>query len=140
MSTIAQRNGSTLFEDLMGWMGSISIPEFSSPEVRVEEFVDGDRRVVRADMPGIDPERDLELHVEGGVLRLRGERRSEEHEQHHTEIRYGSFERILSLPPGTTPEDITAEYVDGVLTVTMPAKAAAVSAKIPVTHRELPAE
>lgn len=33
---------------------------------------------------------------------------------------YGSFERVLTLPPGARPEDVSAHYADGVLTVTMP--------------------
>ena len=78
--------------------------------------------------------------MEGDVLRLRGERRTEEHDRHRTEIRYGSFERLVSLPPGTTPQDVTATYADGVLTVSMPMGAPATPAKIPVTHRDVPAE
>lgn len=135
MSTTVQRTGQSLVGELMSWMESMT-----SPEVRIEEYVEGDRRFVRADLPGIDPARDVELTVDGGILRLRGERRAEEHDEHHTEIRYGSFERVIALPPGTTPQDVNAEYVDGVLTVSMPTKASVASTKIPVTHRELPAE
>jgi hypothetical protein len=56
-----------------------------------------------------------------GRLRLHGERRAEEHDRYRTEIRYGSFDRVLTLPAGTKPEDVTAEHADGVLTVSMPA-------------------
>lgn len=135
MSTTTQRNGQSLVGELMSWMGAVT-----EPDIRVEEFVDGDQRVVRADLPGIDPSRDVQLTVEGGVLRLRGERRSEEHDLHRTEIRYGSFERVLALPPGTTAQDVSADYVDGVLTVRMPLQVPVESARIPITHRELPAE
>ena len=112
----------------------------TGPDVRLEEYVEGDRRVVRADLPGVDPGKDIELTVEGTMLRLRGQRRAEEHDEHHTEIRYGSFERVVSLPPGTTPEDVEATYRDGVLTVTMPLTAKATSARVPITHRESPVE
>ena len=112
-----------------------------SPDIRIEEYIEGDRRVVRADIPGVDPAQDIELTVDGNVLRLRGERRAEQHDRQHTEIRYGSFERIVSLPPGTTASDVTAEYVDGVLTVTMPSMASTAAAtKIPVTHRQSSSE
>ncbi|MBB3043760.1 Hsp20/alpha crystallin family protein [Nocardioides soli] len=135
MSTTVERNGQSLVDELRNWMGLVA-----NPSIRIEEFVDGDRRVVRADIPGVDPTKDIELSVDGNVLRLRGERRAEEHDLHHTEIRYGSFERVVSMPPGTTAEDVAAEYVDGVLTVTMPMRAPVASSTIPITHRELPAE
>lgn len=134
MSGTIQRNGQSLVGGLMTWMGTIT-----NPEVRIEEFVEGGRRVVRADIPGVDPTRDIELTVEDGVLRLRGERRAEEHDEHHTEIRYGSFERIVALPPGTAATDLTAEYADGVLTVSIPVKAPVATVKVPVSHRESPA-
>ncbi|GAW50901.1 Heat shock protein Hsp20 [Nocardioides sp. PD653] len=137
MSTTLQCNGQSLVNELMTWMGTA----VAAPEVRVEEWTEGERRVIRADLPGIDPEKDIELTVDGGTLRLHGQRRSEEHAEHRTEIRYGSFERILPLPEGTRAEDVTAEYHDGVLTVSMPAGTAALAPrKIPVTHRELPVE
>lgn len=136
MSTTVQRNGQSLVGELMTWMGTVV-----APEVRVEEWTEGDRRVIRVDLPGVDPAKDIELTVDRGILRLSGERRAEEHAEHRTEIRYGSFERVLSLPRGTRPEDVTAEYTDGVLTVSMPTGTEPDSPrKIPVTHRELPAE
>lgn len=135
MSTTMQRTGQSLVGELMSWMESMT-----NPDVRIEEYVDGDRRIVRVDLPGIDPTQDVELTVDGAILRLCGERRAEEHDEHHSEIRYGSFERVISMPPGTTPQDVSAEYVDGVLTVSMPTKAPVASTRIPVTHGELPAE
>jgi len=116
MSTLVHHNGSSLFGDLIKWVESAT----SEPDIRVEEFVEGDRHVIRADHPGVDPSKDIELTVDGGVLKLRGERRAEEHDEHRTEIRYGAFERILTLPRGTKPEDITADYANGVLTVSAP--------------------
>lgn len=135
MSTTVQRSGQSLVNELMSWMGATM-----TPEVRLEEFIEGDRRIVRADIPGVDPDKDIELTVEGTTLRLRGQRRAEEHDEHHTEIRYGSFERLVTLPAGTKPEDVEATYADGVLTVTMPTRAPAATTKVPITHRELPAE
>ncbi len=135
MSTAVQRSGQSLVNELMNWMGATM-----TPEVRLEEFIEGDRRTIRADIPGVDPDKDIELIVEGTTLRLRGQRRAEEHDEHHTEIRYGSFERFVTLPAGTKPEDVEATYADGVLTVTMPARAPVATTKVPITHRELPAE
>lgn len=135
MTATVQRSNQSLMSELMSWMGATA-----EPDVRVEEFLEGDRRIIRADLPGIDPAHDLHLSVEGGVLRLRGERRQEEHDEHHSEIRYGSFERVLTLPAGTTAKDVTAEYADGVLTVSMPSSPAVESTSVPITHREAPAK
>ena len=112
----------------------------SLAEVRVEERVEGDQRIIRAELPGVDPATDIDLTVEGGLLTLGGQRREEEHDDFHTEIRYGRFERVIALPPGTTADDVSAHYENGVLTVSMPTQRASASTKIPVTHRELPAE
>ena len=135
MTALAHRDGTSLLSELMTWMGATE-PE---PQIKIEEFVEGDRRMIRADMPGVDPRKDIELTVEGNLLHLRGERRAEEHDEHRSEIRYGCFERLITLPRDTRPADVTAEYVDGVLTVSMPVKGPQESVTIPVTHRE-PAE
>lgn len=87
-------------------------------------------------LSGVDPNEDIQLSVDGNVLRLRGERRAEEHDERRSEIRYGSFERLITLPRSTRAEDVTAEYVNGVLTVSMPTTGAAEPTTIPVTHRE----
>ena len=44
--------------------------------IRIEERRDGDDLVIRAEMPGIDPERDVDITVANGVLDLRAERGS----------------------------------------------------------------
>ena len=108
---------------------------------KVEEFQDGDAMVVRAELPGIDPDQDVELTVVGDTLQLRAERREKsEHKDkagYRSEFRYGSFVRSLPLPAGTQDEDITATYQDGVLEVRVPVKAPdqkAGTRKIPVTR------
>ncbi len=138
MTTLVHRDGPSLVSDLMSWMGAAA----SQSDLKVEDYIEGDRHIIRADIPGVDPDRDIHLSVEGGMLRLRAERRAEEHDRYHTEIRYGSFERLITLPRGTKPEDITAEYADGVLTVSAPTAAAASEQQqtIPITRREKPSE
>ena len=56
------------------------------------------------------------------------------------EIRYGSLDRVMTLPVGAKPEDVTAAYADGVLTVSMPPATPAAPQEIPVTHGELQVE
>jgi HSP20 family protein len=92
--------------------------------LRVEEAREGDDLVVRAELPGIDPERDVEVTVSDGVLHIRAHReeRSEEKDKDtvRSEFRYGSFVRNLPLPSGVKEEDIKANYKDGILEVRMP--------------------
>jgi HSP20 family molecular chaperone IbpA len=45
---------------------------------------------------------------------------------------------VLTLPGGTKPEDVTAAYADGVLTVSMPAATPSAPQEVPVTHGDLP--
>jgi HSP20 family protein len=92
--------------------------------LRVEEFVDGDMMVVRAELPDIDPDKDVELTVAEGVLHIeaRREQRSEQKDKdgYRSELRYGSFVRNVPLPPGAKIEDITATYADGMLEIRAP--------------------
>ncbi|MDP3967815.1 MAG: Hsp20/alpha crystallin family protein [Nocardioides sp.] len=130
MNTLIHRDSSSLISDLMARMGAF-VPE---PDVRLEEFMEDGRYVVRADLPGIDPEKDIEVSVDRGMLRLHGERRTEKHDAHRSEIRYGSIERVLRLPEGVGPDDVEATYQRGVLTITLPAAPAGEPRKIPVAQ------
>jgi HSP20 family protein len=116
-------------------------PFAMSPETRIrveEEETDG-ALVIRAELPGIDPEKDVEVFVGDGYLQIRGERRSGETDkkegQTRSEFHYGSFARMLSLPKGCRPDDVTASYKDGILVVRVampPAEEAPTARKIPV--------
>lgn len=92
--------------------------------LRVEEEIDGDDLVVRAEMPGIDPEKDVEISVTDHTLHLRAERReetkTEEKGTKRSEFRYGSFSRSVPLPVGATDKDVKATYKDGILEVRIP--------------------
>lgn len=89
--------------------------------LQVEEFRTEGDLVIRAEIPGIDPEKDIEITVEDDVLSIMAERREEETEQekdfYRREFRYGSFHRHLQLPAGASESDITASYRNGVLEV-----------------------
>jgi HSP20 family protein len=89
--------------------------------IRVEEYREDGMLVVRADLPGIDPDKDVELTVSDGMLRIEAERRTEEKQEGkgylRQEVRYGSVSRSLPLPGGVTEADITATYKAGVLEV-----------------------
>src|SRR4029453_9450269 len=93
-------------------------------DIKVEEFIDGEQLVVQAELPGVDPERDIDVSVENGVLTIAAERRESNREKFdkgfHSEFRYGSFVRQVRLPAGTSPEGVSATYKDGVLEIRVP--------------------
>ena len=114
-------------------------PESFGSWLRVEEFVDGKDLVVRAEMPGIDPDHDVEVTIADGVLQIRAHReaRSEQKnkESYRSEFRYGSFVRSVPLPVGASEEDVKATYADGILEIRVPSGEEAKTAvtKVPVT-------
>jgi HSP20 family protein len=76
--------------------------------------------VLKAEVPGIDP-KDLEVRIEDGTLYLKGERKREsevkQENYHRVERSYGAFTRTFSLPTSANPDDVKADYKDGVLTL-----------------------
>jgi HSP20 family protein len=81
--------------------------------------------VLKAELPGVSRE-DIDLRVENNTLTIRGERkRQQEAKQenyHRVERLYGSFSRSFSLPATVNTEKVSAEFRDGVLTVSLPAR------------------
>ena len=108
--------------------------------MKVEEYVEDGTYVIRAELPGIDPDTDVDITVADGILHLAASReeRSEEDrpEGYRTEFHYGSLKRSMRLPEGATADDITATYGDGILEVRVPApkEVDKPAAKIPVTR------
>ncbi|MDH4145541.1 MAG: Hsp20/alpha crystallin family protein [Acidimicrobiia bacterium] len=116
----------TEFPDVFRWwderLGGIGSPE----RIKVEEEVVDGMLHIRAEVPGIDPDKDAEISVQDGMLRIQVERRQEtkaEDGKFRTEFRYGSMARVLPLPKGATAQDVAAHYHDGILEVTVPVPA-----------------
>ena len=95
-------------------------PEWSLPLDVVEEETE---YLVKASLPGIKPE-DLDITYNKGMLTIKGEvkdeRETTEGQYHLRERRFGTFSRTIALPTTVKPEDIQANYQDGVLTLTLP--------------------
>ena len=85
------------------------------------------------EIPGVN-ERDVSLDISGNTLTIRGEKRQEKEEKakdyYRIERSYGSFQRVLSLPEDVDQDTIKATFKNGVLTVTMPRKAASGNAEV----------
>lgn len=115
--------------DWPGWRASR--PFFSWPDlwdgaaadmdIRVEEFEKNGQFVVRAEVPGIDVTKNVELSVQNQQLRLviHRERHEKSSDTTHfrSEFQYGSFTRVLSLPVTASEKDVKATYRDGILEV-----------------------
>ena len=106
--------------------------------LRVEEYRENGILVVKAEVPGINPESDVEINLVGNQLQI-GVRREEKSEHkgkegYHSEFRYGTFTRSVTLPAGVTQDDVQASYRDGVLEVRVPLPEEAVSGprRIPI--------
>jgi HSP20 family protein len=116
----------TLFED---WFGR-SMGGVLAPRVDVAE----DERTVTltAELPGVS-EADVDVALEGDQLTIRGEKRSEHENKkeqenfrlHRVERSYGAFQRTITLPYSVDPDQVTAEFRDGVLKITLPKPAEA---------------
>lgn len=98
---------------------------FAEQGFRMEQFVDdAGTLVVRGELPGLDPDEDVTIVVEGDRLKISGSReeRSEETTDgtFRSEFHYGSFARSVPLPTGARTDDITADYTNGILEVRIP--------------------
>lgn len=145
MSTLMKQDRPSLTD--LFWSGwpfgamTVEFPEQELMPMRVEEFADDDTWVIRAQLPGVDPDKDVEVSIHGGVLTVTAERREETHEGeegkpgYRSECRYGSYRRSLRLPVEVTPDDVQAIYTDGILEVRVPLSVEhPAPAKVPVTR------
>jgi HSP20 family protein len=88
-------------------------------------YEDPQKLVLSLEVPGI-AHKDLNIHVEGRTLTVKGERnfQNEQKEEnfHRIERRYGSFMRSFTLPSSVNTDEISATSQDGVLTISLAKK------------------
>jgi HSP20 family protein len=97
-------------------------PEAMDRLLRVAEYQEDGMTVIKADVAGIDPAKDIEVSVSDNTLHIALERREGEQTKSYVrrELGYGSVRRDLPLPQGVSEVDITATYRDGVLEIRAP--------------------
>jgi HSP20 family protein len=101
----------------------------------MDAYRDGDRFFVHFDLPGVDPN-SINLTVEKNVLTVAAERQwqaTESQEVIASERPQGNFSRQLFLGEGLDTERVSANYDNGVLTVTIPIAERAKPRKVEVT-------
>jgi HSP20 family protein len=77
--------------------------------LRVEEVHEDDTLVIRAELPGIDPDKDVEVSVTDGILHIsarREERTEHKDKTRRSEFRYGEFSRDITLPAGVVKDSV----------------------------------
>ena len=120
----------SLFEDWFGRsMGGVLAP-------RVDVAEDNKAVTLTAELPGVR-ESDIEVMLAGDQLTIKGEKHTEHEEKkesegrvvHRTERSYGAFQRTLTVPYQVEPDQVSAEFKDGVLTITLPKSPDAIAQK-----------
>ena len=116
------RQGLDEMERWLGQWGQGSRVGEWSPAIEV--FQRGNEYVVRADVPGMTRQ-DLQVDVGDDAITIRGERREDRKEEREgvfwTERSYGSFTRVIPLPPGAIADSAKATFNGGVLEIVMQA-------------------
>lgn len=89
----------------------------------VDMYETEDDVVVKASVPGVDPE-NLDISITGDTLTIKGETRAEEEVEEenyiYRERRYGAFSRSISIPTPLDADEAEAEFEDGILTLRLP--------------------
>ncbi|TDW77076.1 Hsp20/alpha crystallin family protein [Kribbella pratensis] len=140
MTTLQRRDGRRQLADLFEW--AEGLPNlFTMPVtmrgVRIEEFTEEDKYVVRAELPGLDPAKDIKVEVANGMLTISATRQQEEHDGARSEFHYGALTRRVLLPDGADEQAVVAKYTAGILEVTVPLSAKAAEARsITIDHTD----
>lgn len=137
MSIVLRRDPRTVIPDFIDWFEEpfLTLRPYLGQSIRIEDYTEDGHYVVRAEIAGIDPEKELEVSVGAGCLSIRVERSDQVEGKHRSEFRYGSFSRTLELPARADADNVTAEYAKGILTINVAVKGEAQEAvkRIPVT-------
>jgi HSP20 family molecular chaperone IbpA len=94
-------------------------PVIDTRLMRLEDEIKEGRYEIRAEIPGIDPAKDIDITVHNGELTIKAERTEKKEFNGRSEFSYGSFVRTVSLPTGANDDDIKATYDHGILTVSL---------------------
>ena len=111
---------------------ALTTTSFAPP---VDIYEDEHNIILKLEVPGID-EKDIDVRVEGNTLTVHGERKIEKEEKEENfrrvERQYGSFTRSFTLPSSVDPQQVSADYSQGVLKIRLAKKAEAKPKQIKV--------
>lgn len=115
MTSIIRRPSGTFIPDVMDLFDAAWLFSTNRHPVHVEDFLDDGSYVVRAELPGLGVDKDIEASASENTLTISAKREEHKHDRHHSEFRYGSFSRSVTLPAGAGTETISAKHDRGVL-------------------------
>ena len=101
----------------------------------LDVYEEGDSVIVKADLPGVDPD-NVDINVTEDTVTIQAEKKEEIEEKKRDylrkERRYGAFARTLALPTQVVPDKAEAQFEKGTLTLTMPKAAPEKSKQVKV--------
>jgi len=101
----------------------------------VAVWQDEENLFVEVDLPGV-AESDLDVTVHQGQLFVRGERKVQEGRKYlHNSQVSGRFARTVTLPEDVQNDKVAAEFVNGVLRITLPKRPEAQPKRITVQSK-----
>ena len=111
---------------------ALTTTSFAPP---VDIYEDEHNIILKIDVPGID-EKDIDVSVQNNTLTVHGERKVEKEEKEENfrrvERHYGSFTRSFTLSSSVDPQQVSADYNQGVLKIRLAKKAEAKPKQIKV--------
>ncbi len=142
--TFDMSRGLRLFEDAVTRL--MSEPRSGRPwSPAVDILETEDAIALKADLPDINAD-EIDVRVENQTLTLHGTRKFERDENvkgwHRIERSYGDFTRTFGVPTTVDTEKVSADYKNGVLTITLPKKEAAKprQVKVAVQSKDVPVQ
>ncbi|WP_036487315.1 Hsp20/alpha crystallin family protein [Myxosarcina sp. GI1] len=110
--TSLQRQLNSLFDNADGFNNLAKVPAAELTET-------DDALHLKLEVPGMEA-KDLDIQVMADRVAIAGERKSEIKEKTRSEFRYGKFQRVIPLPARIQNTNVTAEYKDGILNLSLP--------------------
>ena len=125
-----RREMNRLFDDVFSGFGGLGLPGAFGPALqqmpaapKIDVSETENEIQIKAEMPGID-QNNVEVLLEDDRLIIRGEKKEEREDKdrnyHVRERVQGVFSRTLPLPFAPDPNQVKAEFKDGVMTITIP--------------------
>jgi HSP20 family protein len=130
-----------LLEESFVWpsRATTQLPSRMGPPIDLRETED--QYVLEAALPGVKPE-DIDVSVQGNQVRIQAELKQDEEKKgeryHYRERRYGQFQRTITLPNNVKSDQVTSEFRNGLLTLTLPKAEEARPRRIQITGGEQP--
>ena len=121
MTVLAHQENAGFPPGIFAWLDGpfLARRPVAAQPMRMEEHIADGRYVVQAELPGVDPAKDIEVSVAKGILTIRAERHEDLQGQHRSEFRYGTFSRHIALPVTADANDIKANYHWGILEISI---------------------